>query len=107
MIKSNYVVDENKISNAIFKALATTSKADHALANQLENKVVQKLVEQRMIESNYVVNEKIIQFNFKNTSQFTLTQKNFVKSKGNDMQSTTKFLAYHYHNVLQRGDYHT
>ena len=38
--------NENKISNAIFKALAATSKADRALADQLANKVVQKLVEQ-------------------------------------------------------------
>jgi len=38
--------NEDKISNAIFKALAATSKADRALADQLANKVVQKLVEQ-------------------------------------------------------------
>jgi ribonucleoside-diphosphate reductase alpha chain len=38
--------NENKISNAIFKALAATSKADRVLADQLANKVVQKLVEQ-------------------------------------------------------------
>ena len=38
--------NENKISNAIFKALSATSKADRALADQLANKVVQKLVEQ-------------------------------------------------------------
>jgi ribonucleoside-diphosphate reductase alpha chain len=38
--------NENKISNAIFKALAATSKADRVLADKLANKVVQKLVEQ-------------------------------------------------------------
>ena len=38
--------NEDKISNAIFKALAATSKADRALADQLANKVVEKLVEQ-------------------------------------------------------------
>ena len=38
--------NEAKISNAIFKALAATSKADRGLADQLANKVVQKLVEQ-------------------------------------------------------------
>ena len=38
--------NEDKISNAIFKALAATSKADRVLADQLANKVVQKLVEQ-------------------------------------------------------------
>ena len=38
--------NEAKISNAIFKALAATSKADRELADQLANKVVQKLVEQ-------------------------------------------------------------
>ncbi len=38
--------NENKISNAIFQALAATSKADRALADQLANRVVQKLVEQ-------------------------------------------------------------
>jgi ribonucleoside-diphosphate reductase alpha chain len=40
------VFNQDKISNAIFKALAATSKADRALADQLANKVVQKLVEQ-------------------------------------------------------------
>ena len=47
--KRNGVVtafNEDKISNAIFKALAATSKADRVLADQLANKVVQKLVEQ-------------------------------------------------------------
>ena len=38
--------NEDKISSAIFKALAATSKADRALADQLANKVVEKLVEQ-------------------------------------------------------------
>jgi ribonucleoside-diphosphate reductase alpha chain len=38
--------NQDKISNAIYKALAATSKADRALADQLANKVVQKLVEQ-------------------------------------------------------------
>ncbi len=38
--------NKDKISNAIFRALAATSKADRALADQLANKVVQKLVEQ-------------------------------------------------------------
>lgn len=38
--------NQNKISNAIFRALAATSKADRVLADQLANKVVQKLVEQ-------------------------------------------------------------
>ena len=35
-----------KFRNAIFRALAATSKADRGLADQLANKVVQKLVEQ-------------------------------------------------------------
>jgi len=38
--------NEAKISDAIFKALTATSKADRGLADQLANKVVQKLVEQ-------------------------------------------------------------
>ncbi len=38
--------NQDKISNAIYKALAATSKADRALADQLANKVVQKLIEQ-------------------------------------------------------------
>ena len=38
--------NQDKISNAIYKALAATSKADRELADQLANKVVQKLVEQ-------------------------------------------------------------
>ncbi len=38
--------NQDKISNAIYKALAATSKADRGLADQLANKVVQKLVEQ-------------------------------------------------------------
>lgn len=43
--------NQNKISNAIFKALAATSKADRALADQLANKVVQKLIEQGFTNS--------------------------------------------------------
>ncbi|EGP94497.1 adenosylcobalamin-dependent ribonucleoside-diphosphate reductase [Nitrosarchaeum koreense] len=43
--------NQNKISNAIYKALAATSKADRALADQLANKVVQKLVEQGFTNS--------------------------------------------------------
>lgn len=43
--------NQNKISNAIFKALAAASKADRALADQLANKVVQKLVEQGFTNS--------------------------------------------------------
>ena len=45
------VFNQNKISNAIFRALAATSKADRALADQLANKVVQKLVEQGFTSS--------------------------------------------------------
>ena len=37
--------DKYKISNAIFKALAATSKADRGLADQLADNVVDKLVE--------------------------------------------------------------
>lgn len=43
--------NQNKISNAIFRALAATSKADRVLADQLANKVVQKLVEQGFTSS--------------------------------------------------------
>ena len=43
--------NQDKISHAIFKALAATSKADRALADQLTNKVVQKLVEQGFTNS--------------------------------------------------------
>ncbi|EPA06190.1 adenosylcobalamin-dependent ribonucleoside-diphosphate reductase [Candidatus Nitrosarchaeum limnium] len=43
--------NQNKISNAIFKALAATSKADRVLADHLANKVVQKLVEQGFTNS--------------------------------------------------------
>ena len=43
--------NQDKISHAIFKALAATSKADRALADQLANKVVQKLVEQGFTNS--------------------------------------------------------
>jgi len=38
--------NKEKISNAIFRALATTSKADRGLADQLAENVVNKLVEQ-------------------------------------------------------------
>lgn len=38
--------DQNKISNAIFKALAASSKADRPLADQLALKVADKLAEQ-------------------------------------------------------------
>lgn len=38
--------NQDKISNAIFKALAATSKADRGLADQLAGKVVDRLVEQ-------------------------------------------------------------
>lgn len=38
--------NQDKISNAIYKALAASSKADRELADQLANKVVHKLVEQ-------------------------------------------------------------
>ena len=38
--------NQTKISSAIFKALAATSKADRGLADQLAGKVVDKLVEQ-------------------------------------------------------------
>ena len=46
--RSGTVTDFNKdkISNAIFKALAATSKADRGLADQLAEKVVDRLVEQ-------------------------------------------------------------
>ena len=43
--------NQDKISNAIFKALAATSKADRVLADQLANKVMQKLVEQGFTSS--------------------------------------------------------
>jgi len=43
--------NQDKISNAIYKALAATSKADRGLADQLANKVVQKLVEQGFTSS--------------------------------------------------------
>ena len=38
--------NKDKISNAVFRALAATSKADRGLADQLAEKVVDKLVEQ-------------------------------------------------------------
>ncbi len=40
------IFNKDKISNAIFKALAATSKADRGLAEQLTDSVVDKLVEQ-------------------------------------------------------------
>ncbi|MCH7966137.1 MAG: adenosylcobalamin-dependent ribonucleoside-diphosphate reductase [Thaumarchaeota archaeon] len=40
------VFNKDKISNAIYKALAATSKADRGLAEQLTDSVVNKLVEQ-------------------------------------------------------------
>lgn len=43
--------NQDKISHAIYKALAATSKADRGLADQLANKVVQKLVEQGFTSS--------------------------------------------------------
>jgi ribonucleoside-diphosphate reductase alpha chain len=43
--------DKYKISNAIFKALAATSKADRGLADQLADNVVDKLVEQGFTSS--------------------------------------------------------
>ncbi len=43
--------NKDKISNAIFRALAATSKADRGLADQLANKVVDKLVEQGFTSS--------------------------------------------------------
>lgn len=43
--------NKDKISNAIFKALAATSKADRGLADQLAEKVVDKLVEQGFTSS--------------------------------------------------------
>ena len=45
------VFDKYKISNAIFKALAATSKADRGLADQLADNVVDKLVEQGFTSS--------------------------------------------------------
>ncbi|MCV0393456.1 MAG: adenosylcobalamin-dependent ribonucleoside-diphosphate reductase [Nitrosopumilus sp.] len=43
--------NKNKISNAIYRALAATSKADRGLADQLAGKVVDKLVEQGFTSS--------------------------------------------------------
>ena len=43
--------NKDKISNAIYKALAATSKADRVLADQLAGKVVNKLVEQGFTSS--------------------------------------------------------
>ena len=43
--------NQDKISNAIYRALAATSKADRGLADQLATKVVDKLVEQGFTSS--------------------------------------------------------
>ena len=43
--------NQDKISNAIYRALAATSKADRGLADQLSSKVVDKLVEQGFTSS--------------------------------------------------------
>ena len=45
------VFNKDKISNAIFRALAATSKADRGLADQLADSVVNKLVEQGFTSS--------------------------------------------------------
>ena len=45
------VFNKDKISNAIFKALAATSKTDRGLAEQLTDNVVDKLVEQGFTSS--------------------------------------------------------
>jgi ribonucleoside-diphosphate reductase alpha chain len=45
------VFNKDKISNAIFRALAATSKADRGLADQLADTVVNKLVEQGFTSS--------------------------------------------------------
>jgi len=45
------VFNKDKISNAIFKALEATSKADRSLAEQLTDSVVNKLVEQGFTSS--------------------------------------------------------
>ena len=45
------VFNKNKISSAIYKALAATSKADHSLADQLADRVVAKLAEQGFTKS--------------------------------------------------------
>jgi len=45
------VFNKDKISNAIFKALTATSKADRGLADQLTDSVVNKLVEQGFTSS--------------------------------------------------------
>ncbi len=44
-------VNKDKISNAIYKALAATSKADRGLADQLTSNVIDKLVEQGFTSS--------------------------------------------------------
>jgi len=43
--------NKDKISNAIFRALAATSKADRVLADQLAENVVDKLVDQGFTSS--------------------------------------------------------
>ena len=43
--------NKDKISNAIFRALAATSKADRGIADKLANDVVNKLVEQGFTSS--------------------------------------------------------
>ena len=45
------VFNKDKISNAIFKALAAVSKADRSLAEQLTDNVINKLVEQGFTSS--------------------------------------------------------
>ncbi len=45
------VFNKDKISNAIFKALAAASKADRSVAEQLTDSVVNKLVEQGFTSS--------------------------------------------------------
>ncbi|MCH2405806.1 MAG: adenosylcobalamin-dependent ribonucleoside-diphosphate reductase, partial [Nitrosopumilus sp.] len=45
------VFNKDKISNAIFKALTATSKADRGLADQLTDNVINKLVEQGFTSS--------------------------------------------------------
>jgi len=56
---------------------------------------------------NPVENEKIIPFTLDNILQLTFTTTQFVKSKSEDMQSVAKHPAYHHHNDVNRGDYHT
>jgi ribonucleoside-diphosphate reductase alpha chain len=44
--------NKDKISNAIYQALAATSKADRGVADKLANDVVNKLVEQGFTTTN-------------------------------------------------------